>query len=217
MLGWVKEGVRDFSISRANVEWGIRMPQDAGHTVYVWFDALNGGAWTGGGGRGGAPAQGACRRKGAGALACWPPCQWRGDRSKRRPHPLSPRPFPQKSHRGHSARARKWRAPLPSLPAPLRWMHACSLPSPPPPPCNPAGYLSGLLPLADGGGGDGLAERLAAAGWPADVHVIGKDILRFHAIYWPAMLMSAGLPVPKKVRRPLPGVPGRRCSRGTLP
>lgn len=35
--------------------------------------------------------------------------------------------------------------------------------------------------------------------WPADVHVIGKDITRFHAIYWPAMLMAAGLPLPKKV------------------
>lgn len=42
VLGWVKEGVRDFSISRSNVDWGIRMPQDAEHTVYVWFDALNG-------------------------------------------------------------------------------------------------------------------------------------------------------------------------------
>ncbi len=35
--------------------------------------------------------------------------------------------------------------------------------------------------------------------WPADVHVIGKDILRFHAVYWPAFLMSAGLEVPKRV------------------
>ncbi len=35
--------------------------------------------------------------------------------------------------------------------------------------------------------------------WPADVHVIGKDVVRFHAIYWPAFLMSAGLPLPKKV------------------
>ncbi|SFI08478.1 methionyl-tRNA synthetase [Bosea sp. OK403] len=35
--------------------------------------------------------------------------------------------------------------------------------------------------------------------WPADVHIIGKDIVRFHAVYWPAMLMSAGLPVPKRV------------------
>eukprot|EP01064_Diplonema_japonicum_P033857 TRINITY_DN6794_c0_g3_i1.p1 TRINITY_DN6794_c0_g3~~TRINITY_DN6794_c0_g3_i1.p1 ORF type:complete len:739 (+),score=209.66 TRINITY_DN6794_c0_g3_i1:61-2277(+) len=35
--------------------------------------------------------------------------------------------------------------------------------------------------------------------WPADVHIIGKDITRFHCIYWPAMLMSAGLPLPKTV------------------
>ena len=35
--------------------------------------------------------------------------------------------------------------------------------------------------------------------WPADLHVIGKDITRFHAIYWPAFLMSAGIAVPKKV------------------
>jgi methionyl-tRNA synthetase len=35
--------------------------------------------------------------------------------------------------------------------------------------------------------------------WPADVHVIGKDIVRFHAVYWPAFLMSAGLPLPRRV------------------
>lgn len=35
--------------------------------------------------------------------------------------------------------------------------------------------------------------------WPADLHLIGKDIVRFHTVYWPAFLMSAGLPVPKKV------------------
>ena len=35
--------------------------------------------------------------------------------------------------------------------------------------------------------------------WPADVHVIGKDIVRFHAVYWPAFLMSAGLPLPARV------------------
>jgi methionyl-tRNA synthetase len=35
--------------------------------------------------------------------------------------------------------------------------------------------------------------------WPADVHVIGKDILRFHAVYWPAFLMSAGLDLPKRI------------------
>jgi methionyl-tRNA synthetase len=35
--------------------------------------------------------------------------------------------------------------------------------------------------------------------WPADVHLIGKDIVRFHAVYWPAFLMSAGLPLPRQV------------------
>jgi methionyl-tRNA synthetase len=35
--------------------------------------------------------------------------------------------------------------------------------------------------------------------WPADVHVVGKDIIRFHAVYWPAFLMSAGLPLPKRI------------------
>jgi methionyl-tRNA synthetase len=108
-------GVRDFSISRSAVQWGIPMRQDPSHTVYVWFDALN-------------------------------------------------------------------------------------------------GYLSGLLPLSDapssssnGGAGSSSSsssvDAALAHGWPADVHVIGKDILRFHAIYWPGMLMSAGLPLPKQVSR----------------
>lgn len=116
VLGWVREGVRDFSISRSAVAWGIPMRQDPEHTVYVWFDALN-------------------------------------------------------------------------------------------------GYLSGLLPLTDAavsgssGGNNGSSNSSSSVdtalqqGWPADVHVIGKDILRFHAIYWPGMLMSAGLPLPKQVRR----------------
>jgi methionyl-tRNA synthetase len=42
-------------------------------------------------------------------------------------------------------------------------------------------------------------ERAIAQGWPINIHLIGKDILRFHAVYWPAMLMSAGLPVPGQV------------------
>ncbi|KAH7033441.1 methionyl-tRNA synthetase [Microdochium trichocladiopsis] len=36
-------------------------------------------------------------------------------------------------------------------------------------------------------------------GWPADVHVVGKDIVRFHCVYWPALLMAVGLPLPKRV------------------
>ena len=35
--------------------------------------------------------------------------------------------------------------------------------------------------------------------WPADIHMVGKDIIRFHAVYWPAFLMAADLPLPKKV------------------
>ncbi|CAM6034547.1 unnamed protein product [Sphagnum compactum] len=96
--GWVKEGLRDFSISRAAVEWGIPVPSDPKQTIYVWFDAL-------------------------------------------------------------------------------------------------LGYVSALL-------GDGKEPNIANAvqkGWPASVHIIGKDILRFHAVYWPAMLMSAGLPLPEAV------------------
>ena len=53
---------------------------------------------------------------------------------------------------------------------------------------------------------DALTNYLTAAGypdeapwWPADLHLVGKDILRFHAIYWPAFLMAAELPTPKRV------------------
>ena len=46
----------------------------------------------------------------------------------------------------------------------------------------------------DNGGSDNFRKY-----WPVDVHVIGKDILRFHTIYWPIMLMALGLPLPKKV------------------
>ena len=50
------------------------------------------------------------------------------------------------------------------------------------------------------GAPEGTPEAaLFAQAWPADVHLVGKDILRFHAVYWPAMLMAAGLPLPRKV------------------
>ncbi|KAL2238303.1 UNVERIFIED_CONTAM: Methionine--tRNA ligase, chloroplastic/mitochondrial [Sesamum indicum] len=96
--GWVKSGLRDFSISRASVSWGIPVPNDTKQTIYVWFDAL-------------------------------------------------------------------------------------------------LGYISALLE-------DNKQPSLQTAissGWPASLHLIGKDILRFHAVYWPAMLMSAGISLPKKV------------------
>jgi methionyl-tRNA synthetase len=49
--------------------------------------------------------------------------------------------------------------------------------------------------------GVGFAQDAEEYGryWPADVHLIGKDIVRFHAVYWPAFLMSANLPLPKQV------------------
>ncbi|GBG67705.1 hypothetical protein CBR_g833 [Chara braunii] len=97
VLTWVKEGVKDFSISRA-VDWGIPVPVDPKQTIYVWFDAL-------------------------------------------------------------------------------------------------LGYVSSLLEGSD----DTTLEAALQRGWPAQVHIIGKDILRFHAVYWPAMLLSAGLPLPKAV------------------
>ena len=95
---FVKQGLRDFSISRINLPWGIPVPGHDGHTFYVWFDAL-------------------------------------------------------------------------------------------------LGYITALLEEGDAPDLDTALSR----GWPASVHVIGKDILRFHAVYWPAMLLSAGLPVPAKV------------------
>ncbi len=95
---FVKQGLRDFSISRINLPWGIPVPGHDGHTFYVWFDAL-------------------------------------------------------------------------------------------------LGYITALLEEGDAPD----LETALSRGWPASVHVIGKDILRFHAVYWPAMLLSAGLPLPAKV------------------
>lgn len=47
--------------------------------------------------------------------------------------------------------------------------------------------------------GFGTNDKKFKIWWPADVHVIGKDIIRFHAVYWPAILLSSGLPLPKKL------------------
>ncbi|QDZ20826.1 methionine--tRNA ligase [Chloropicon primus] len=103
VVGWVKSGLKDFSISRGAVEWGIKFPTDPSQTVYVWFDAL-------------------------------------------------------------------------------------------------FGYVSALLGASEEGGpAETDAREATKSGWPADVHIIGKDILRFHAVYWPAMLMAADMPLPKQV------------------
>jgi methionyl-tRNA synthetase len=93
IVAFVKRGLADLSISRATLKWGVPVPGDPKHVMYVWVDALT-------------------------------------------------------------------------------------------------NYIT-----ATGFPDDGPRAKF----WPADAHVIGKDITRFHSIYWPAFLMSAGLPVPKQV------------------
>ena len=96
VINFVKEGLRDLSISRTTVTWGIPFPDDAHHITYVWADALN-------------------------------------------------------------------------------------------------NYITAI------GWGKKGQEKSFNAWWPADVHVLGKDIVRFHAVYWPAFLMATGLPMPKQL------------------
>ncbi len=55
-------------------------------------------------------------------------------------------------------------------------------------------YITGV-----GYDADGNSSELFGKLWPADLHVIGKDIIRFHTIYWPIFLMALGLPLPKQV------------------
>ena len=98
VISFVKSGLKDLSISRKTVSWGIPFPGDPGHTVYVWGDALT-------------------------------------------------------------------------------------------------NYISAI------GYGQQTPEAQASFDfwWPADLHIMAKDIVRFHAVYWPAFLMAAGLPLPKKL------------------
>ncbi len=60
-------------------------------------------------------------------------------------------------------------------------------------------WVDALTNYLTGAGFPDEASEKYRAFWPADLHVIGKDILRFHAVFWPAFLMSAGLPLPKRV------------------
>lgn len=78
-------------------------------------------------------------------------------------------------------RARGWGVPVPDDPKQIEYVWFDALGT----------YLTGI--------GYGTDEKTFKKYWPADVHVIGKGILRFHAVYWPAMLLSAGLKLPKKV------------------
>lgn len=94
MISFVKSGLEDLCVSRTSFDWGIKVPWDTKHVVYVWFDAL------------------------------------------------------------------------------VNYVTA-------------AGYLDD-------------PEKFKKF-WPADLHLVGKEIVRFHSIIWPIMLMSCGLPIPKKV------------------
>lgn len=95
VISFVKSGLKDLSISRTTFDWGIKVPDDPKHVMYVWVDALT-------------------------------------------------------------------------------------------------NYITATGYVEDQNGP-------RAKYWPADIHMIGKDIIRFHAVYWPAFLLSAGLPLPKKV------------------
>ncbi|MFH1623166.1 MAG: methionine--tRNA ligase [Candidatus Aenigmatarchaeota archaeon] len=79
------------------------------------------------------------------------------------------------------ARAKGWGVPVPGDASQIMyvWFDALGV------------YLTGV--------GYGTDDAKFRKRWPADMHVIGKGITRFHTIYWPAMLLSAGLPVPKSV------------------
>ena len=95
VVSFVQKGLKDLSISRTSFSWGIPVPNNDKHVIYVWLDALT-------------------------------------------------------------------------------------------------NYISALnFPNTN--------DKKFKAFWPADVHIIGKDILRFHAIYWPAFLLAANLPLPKRV------------------
>ena len=96
VISFVRGGLKDLSISRTSVKWGIPVPGDDRHVIYVWFDAL-------------------------------------------------------------------------------------------------VGYLTGI-----GFGNPSGAESFQKY-WPAQVQLVGKDILRFHAVYWPAFLMAADLDLPKQI------------------
>ena len=75
----------------------------------------------------------------------------------------------------------RWGIPFPSDPQHIFYVWFDAL----------ANYVTALDYAGDG--------ELYRRFWPADVHLVGKDILRFHAVYWPAFLMAAGIPLPKSV------------------
>lgn len=190
VLGWVKQGVRDFSISRAAVEWGIPVPRDPKQTVYVWFDALNGYL----SGECGAPWKGSAHGRPDGG-AVWACC-----------------------------------ASLASSALAGARYDCCFVLRCTPPPWRLLACLVGSLPagLLREGHAEASPEALATAGWPASVHIIGKDILRFHAVYWWVWPPTPRMPRParraslaKQACAPVPAAPppchGIRCPPPAAP
>lgn len=87
-----------------------------------------------------------------------------------------------------AARAKNWGIPIPGDPDQVMYVWFDAL----------TNYITGIgFTGEDEAPFDG--ESLFESFWPCDVHVIGKGIIRFHAIYWPAMLLSADLPLPKSI------------------
>lgn len=80
------------------------------------------------------------------------------------------------------SRAKNWGVPIPGDPSQIMyvWFDALS------------NYMTAL-------GYGNVNDELFKKFWPADLHAIGKGIIRFHAVYWPAMLLSAGIPLPKNL------------------
>lgn len=110
IINFVKGGLRDLSVTRTKVKWGVPVPSDPAHTVYVWFDALIN----------------YISATGAGTVLC-------------------------ENKQEHEEQLRK------------------------------------------------IGAEKFEDFWPADLHLVGKEIFRFHTVIWPAMLMALGLPLPKKV------------------
>lgn len=79
-----------------------------------------------------------------------------------------------------SVKALKWGIPVPDDPDQIMYVWCDAL----------SNYLSGIKYDV---------EKKKGKYWPADVHIIGKDILRFHSVFWPAMLSSADIPLPRKL------------------
>ena len=147
---FVEAGLKDVSISRKTIKWGIPWPDDPEHVFYVWYDALT--SYMSGIGYG----------EGAVATANY---------------------TPDVSSRGRSV-------PEGSAVAGLRQGTASAVPSA----SAERGALApeGTPPIPEG---NAQFNKF----WPADLHMIGKEIIRFHAVYWPAFLMAAQLPLPKKI------------------